>query len=213
LKRFYKKKVLKIMRLSKHIIPTCTLFALQWISGSQLIIAAEKIRSLDLDAKSISSPNRSLDNSTPQRAETTSLRLRSFSGSDELAEVVKRTESSSTRTRDSNRMLQGDANASDTAAGSEQQESVNKSQDVSSQEGGQQQQKQQQMVKGGDDDDEDGDSTMLIILFIAVLFAAYMARKRMLSNKEYEGRWIVGNHDPDEGDDYNVRTLNAGQEM
>jgi hypothetical protein len=197
------------MRLSKHIIPTCTLFALQWISGSQLIIAAEKTRSLDLDAKSISSPNRSLDNSTPQRAETTSLRLRSFSGSDELAEVVKRTESSSTRTRDSNRMLQGDANASDTAAGSEQQESVNKSKDVSSQEKVQQQQNQQQMDKGGDD----GDSTTLIILFIAVLFAAYMARKRMLSNKEYEGRWIVGNHDPDEGDDYNVRTLNAGQEM
>lgn len=61
-------------------------------------------------------------------------------------------------------------------------------------------------------EENESNSTLLIILLLGLAFGAYMAKKRSMENGAYKGRWIVGSQDPDDHD-YNVRTLNSGQEM
>lgn len=66
--------------------------------------------------------------------------------------------------------------------------------------------KKEQENKEEDDDDSSG--VPLPILLLGFAFGAYMIRKRLLDNNAYQGRWIVGSHDPDEHDAYNTGTLN-----
>lgn len=89
---------------------------------------------------------------------------------------------------------------------------------------GQQQNPNQNQIPGGEipnasadtgtktAEENESNSTLLIILLLGLAFGAYMAKKRSMENSAYKGRWIVGSQDPDDHD-YNVRTLNSGQEM
>lgn len=105
------------------------------------------------------------------------------------------------------RILQEDKNASEKTATGKQEEQEKKQASNATES------KIQHATDAEDVDEEESDLLLISFLLLGLGVGAYMARRRFIDNSLYEGRWIVGNQDPDETDDYNVRSLNAGQEM